>query len=226
MSEKETPPIQKIASSLLFFRADEAEKLVKEAFRHRGPYKPDYDLALTIQYMKEAIRLRPEREKYHHLLGWIYSNLPYDAVTYGINVDLDLSESANLAIAEFKEAIKLKPNEPVLYAALAVSYMDLGEKEKAEEAIGKVMEIRGGVRYRRLVNQLTQELTEGMSPNPNPGEARRYIGRAISYRDMGNFREAEKEMEMAFKLAPNRVWLYRTLCELGQPRQTSRRRRL
>ena len=49
--------------NLLFFRADEAEKLVKEALRYRSPYKPGYDLNLAIHYLKEAIRLRPQRGK-------------------------------------------------------------------------------------------------------------------------------------------------------------------
>ena len=48
-----------------------------------------------------------------------------------------------------------------------------------------------------------------------PENARTHIERSISYRNQGDYRRAEIELDEARKLAPSMAWLYQTICELG-----------
>ena len=194
---------------------DEAEKYYKQALRHRDRHRKEFNLELAIQHFKQAIRLNPNNPVYHCHLGRAYAGVPLLAVTRGVNSSFRLDKSAELAITELKEAIRLKPDYSEAFLILGEAYMYLGEKEKARQAFKVVLELPGSKMLRSYAERESQQLEGGISSQPQPEESRRHIEQAVKYRNQGKYRQAEKELDKALKLAPDWHWLYQDLCKLG-----------
>ncbi len=127
-----------------------------------------------------------------------------------------LSESAKLAIAKLKEAIRLKPNYSEAYMVLGEAYMYLGEKENASQAFQVVLDLPSNNMLRSYAERESLQLEEGISSEPCPEESRRHLEQAVAYRNRGKYRQAQKELDKVLKLAPDWTWLYHNLCEVGK----------
>jgi tetratricopeptide (TPR) repeat protein len=200
-----------------FFRRppEEAEKHFKEALRCRNRNRKDFDLGLAIWHFKQAIGLKPNNPLFHCHLGQAYVASPLLAITRRINAGFRLRDSASLAIAELKEAIRLKPDYSEAYMALGEAYMYLGEKEKALRAFQAVIDLPVSQRLRVYAERETRQLEEGISKQPRPDEAKKHLEQAVAYRDQDKRRLAQKELDKALKLAPDWHWLYDSLCKVG-----------
>ena len=200
-----------------FFRGptSEAEKHHKEALRYRDRKRKEFDLGLSIWHFKQAIGLEPDNPVFHCHLGQVYIAAPLLAVTRRINAGFRIRDSAELAIAELKEAIRLKPDYPEAYMILGEAYMYQGEKEEALEAFQAVLDLPNNPKLRVYAEREMLQLEDGISKQPQPEEARRQLEQAVTFRDQGKYRQAQKGLDKAIKLAPDWHWLYDNLCRVG-----------
>lgn len=199
-----------------FFPPSEAQLHFEEGLRYHDPRKKEFDQGLALYHFREAVRLEPNKAKYHLGLAHAYVGTPFLAVTHGVKVDFKLIESAHLAIAECKEALRLKPNYWEVYLDLAMAYRVLGEKDKALEALRAVLKFPVDKKITHFVEASIWALENKGPEKPRYQEARKHMKQAISYRGQGKYMEAEKELGQAVKLVPDLKWLYETACELGK----------
>ncbi|MFC1925600.1 tetratricopeptide repeat protein [Chloroflexota bacterium] len=219
-----------------FFRRsrDEAEEHHKKALRHRDLKRKECNLGQAIWHLEQAIQLKPNNPLFHYHLGRIYADAPMLAVIRDIDVSFRLRDSAELAIAELKEAIRLKPPYHEAYMVLGDVYMYLGEKEKAQLAFQAVLELvenmylgereKAHQAYQAVLDVVgnrwpqsymelkSRQMEQGLSSNPQPDEARKHLEQAAMYRSQGKYKEAEKELDKAFAFAPDWHWMYDNLC--------------
>jgi len=194
---------------------DEAESHYRNALRFRDRKSKDYNFQLSIWHFKQAIHLEPSNPVFHYYLGRAYAAAPLLAISRGANAGFRLSDSAGLAIAELKEAIRLRPNYPEAFVILGEAYMYLGEKEKALQAFQTVQQLSKNKLLCSYVERESQQVEQGISKEPQPAESRRHLEQAVIYRDLGKHRQAHKELDKAIKLAPDWPWLYDNLCKVG-----------
>ncbi len=194
---------------------DEAEWNYREAMHYRDRKKKEFDFNLAIYHFKEAIRLQPYNPIYHCRLGGIYVAAPLLAITRGLNWSGRLSEILPLAIAEMEEAIGLKPDYAEAHLILGEVYMYLGEKGKAIKCFKAVLDLARDRALRGHAEREMLHVERGISLEPQSDKAREHIERAIAHRDRSKYRQSEKELDCALKLAPDWAWVYRTSCELG-----------
>ena len=192
----------------------EAEKHYREALRCRHRDKT-FNLGLAVWHLKQAIELQPGNPLLHFELGRAYVAVPLLAVTRRLDGSFKVSESADMAIAEAKEALRLKPDYAEAYLILGEAYMYLGEAERASEAFGAVFQLSRNQSLRFYAQRESRQMEQGLGKKPQPEEARRCLEQAVTYRDQGEYRRAEKKLDKALKLAPDWPWMYHTLCSLG-----------
>jgi len=195
---------------------DEADRHYREALRYRDRKRKDFDLGQSIWHFKQAIILKPNNPVFHCHLGRAYTATPLLAVTRGTNIGFRLRNSAEMAIAELKEAIRLKPDYPEAYLILGEAYMYLGEKEKALQAFQSVYDLPDSKMLHSYADRESQHVEQGISEQPQPAKAREHLRQAAIYRDEGKYRQAERELDKALKLAPDWSWMYDNLCKLGK----------
>jgi tetratricopeptide (TPR) repeat protein len=202
---------------MLFFKRppNEAEKHYQEALRHRDRKKKEFDLGLCLWHFRQAIMLEPNNPVFHCQLGRAYVAIPLLAVSRRVNAGFRLRQSAELGIVELKEALRLKPDYREAYIILGEAYMYMGEKEKALQAFQAVLDLPGNQRLRLYAERESEQVEQGISKDPQPEEARRHLEQATIYRDQGKYRQAERELDKALKVAPDWPWLYDNLCRLG-----------
>lgn len=200
-----------------FFRRplDEAEKHHRSALRLRDHKKKEFNLGQSVWHLKQAIQLKPNNPVFHYQLGRTYVDAPMLAVIRDINVGFRLRDSAELALAEIKEAIRLKPDYPEAYMVLGEVYMYLGENEKALQALRAARGLSSGQIFNSYIEQKSQQAEQGISMHPQPSEAKRHLEEAVINRSLGKYRQAEKELEKALRLAPDWHWMYDNLCRVG-----------
>ena len=192
----------------------EAEKHQSEALRYRRRDKA-FNLGLAVWHLKQAIELEPGNPLLHFELGRAYTAVPLLAVTRPLDGSFKISESLEMAIAEAKEALRLKPDYAEAYLILGEAYMYLGETEKASEAFAAVFQLSRDQRLRYHAQRESKQIEHGLGKKPQPEEARKCLEQAVAYRDRGAYRRAERKLDKALKLAPNWPWMYHTLCSLG-----------
>ena len=193
----------------------EAEQYYRQALRYRDPEKKEFNLRLAIENLQKAIIYEPSNPLFHYELGRAYAGSPLLAITRGANAGFKLSNSAILAIDRLKEALRLKPDYAQAFLVLGEAHMYLGEKEEALKAFQSVLDLSKNRMLRTFAERESLHVEEGISADPKPEQSRDYIKQAVAYRDKGKYRQAEKELVRALKLAPDWHWVYRNLCELG-----------
>jgi len=207
--------------------SDEAEEHFKQGLHYRSRGKKEFNFNLAVEHLRQAIRLNPEISKYHSELGKSYVAAPLLAVTRGIGDALVLSESLKLAVDELNQALQFDSSQSETYLVLGEAHMYLGNKQKALDAFQAAINARSfsfsfsspfsfidGRLLKSYATRRLKHLAHGMGEQPQPDAAEQYIRQAISYRDEGNYRLAERELMQAFKLAPDWAWLYKTICKL------------
>ncbi|OGO03911.1 MAG: hypothetical protein A2Y91_06560 [Chloroflexi bacterium RBG_13_54_8] len=204
---------------MIFFRRpkveSEAERHYREALRYRDRKKREFDYGLCLWHFKQALKYEPHNPVFHCDLGRAYAAAPLLAVTRGIDSKLKLRESATLAIAEAKEALRIKPDYAEAYLILGEAHMYLGEKEKALQAFEAVLDLGCRRALRAYAEVESSQVQDGVSKRPDPDKAREHLERAVAYRNQGKYRLAEGELNRALKHAPDWPWVYRALCELA-----------
>jgi tetratricopeptide (TPR) repeat protein len=193
----------------------EAEECYSQALRYRNRRKKSFDFRLAVSHLKRAINLEPANPLFHFELARAYAAVPLLAVTRGVDCGFRLIESAGLAVAESKEALRLKPDYAEAYLVLGEAYMYLGETEKALQAFEAVLDLSGSGRLRVYAERESGQAEQGLAREPRPEEAMRHLEQAVSHRNRREHGRAEKELDKALKLAPDWPWLYDRLCRLG-----------
>lgn len=217
--------------------SDEANKRYKEALRYRNPEKKDFDLRMAINYLGDAIRLRPDEVKYREQLADTYLAAPELAIVPGVNLGAELSKSAQLAVARYEEILKIKPSLGMdfrWFLRTTRAYLYLGEeKEKVKKRLTEAwMSAFIAARKRQpkpkekapamsTIAQLLSDpeafyLRRAEDVNPDPSLARKHLQQAVLYRGQRKLKEARKELEEGKKLAPDLRWLYETMCQLAR----------
>ena len=206
---------------------DEAENHFRQGLHYRSRGKKEFNFDLAVEYLRQAIRLNPEISKYHSELGKSYVAAPLLAVTRGIGDGLVLSESLRLAIDELNQALQFDSSQAETYLVLGEAHMYLGNKQKALDAFQAAIDARSfsfsllspisfidGSLLKSYAKRRLKYLAQGTGEQPQPAAAEECIKQAISCRDEGNYRLADRELMQAFKLAPDWAWLYKKICKL------------
>lgn len=108
-------------------KRNEGKQHFKQAKNYADPNKKEFNLRQAIDELKLAISLKPDEPDYHAELGLIYLQVPELAVIRQVNAPFSVKESANRALAEFKEARSLSDK----YSThLALAYWCLGDYKK------------------------------------------------------------------------------------------------
>jgi Tfp pilus assembly protein PilF len=113
-----------------------------------------------------------------------------------------------------KEAIRLKPDYAQAHLILGEAYMYLGKAKRATESFTAVFDLSKDNYLHKYAQREIEQVEGGITSQPQPDEARSHLEQAITLRDRGKHRAADKELDQAIKLAPNWSWLYDTICKL------------
>jgi len=149
----------------------------------------------AIQKLDEAIRLKPDKARYHYYKGKVLRTLKrYDE-----------------AIKEFDEAIRLNPNKAEYHEAkgLALHYLKRYEEaiKEFDEAI-KLDPSKARYHYRKGIalsslykdDEAIKEFDEAIRLNPNKAEYHESKGLSLHY--LKKYEEAVEEFDKAIKLDP------------------------
>lgn len=211
------------------FFPDEAENHFRQGLHCRDRRKREFNFSAAVRHFKEAIKLNYEIGKYHSELGRTYVAAPLLAITRGIGDDgLVLTESLKLAIDELNEAIRLDSSQVETYMVLGEVYMYQGKKQGAIDAFQTVLKKSSlsfslffpiafidNMLLKSCAKRRLKYLEQGMGREPQADVARECIKRAMSYRDEGRYRLAERELMRAFEVAPDWAWIYKAICKLS-----------
>ena len=193
----------------------EGEKHYRAAVRNRDRKKKEFDFGLALWHFRQAIGLEPDNPIYHCHLAKAYVAAPLLAATRGIGGSLKLRDAPAMAIAEAKEAIRLKPDYAEARLIMGEAYMYLGDKEKALKSFEVVPEPCDCTQQTLHSEKESQQVEKGISRKPDTVRATKHLRQAIAYVREKNNRAAERELNKAIKLAPDWSWLYHTICEFS-----------
>lgn len=118
------------------------------------------------------------------------------------------------ALSAYKEALKITPDNTLVWNNIATSYRDLGEYKKAEEAYRKIIDMSPGdvIAYRNLADVfilqypddeegLLEFMNAGIDSVLDPSDLLSYL--AAYYRDRGNTGEAIEYFEKFLIINPS-----------------------
>lgn len=143
------------------------------------------------------------------------ANVPKPAVDlYNNALKLAQDGKNKAAIDKLNEAIKAHPNFMLAFNELGVQYQKIGELDKADEALQAALKIspnnftplvNHGIVLVRLKKYADAEadLRDALKENDKSAIAHYYLGRALAY--LGNFDEAEKELNTAITLGGDQM---------------------
>jgi tetratricopeptide (TPR) repeat protein len=126
----------------------------------------------------------------------------------------------------YQRAIELDPNFAVAYAALGVSYMNLGQPSVASQYVAKAYQLRERVsereKYRIAANYyhvVTGELeksaeTYELWQQSYPRDFAPYINLGVGYTWLGEYEKSMAQTKEALRLEPNNVLAYTNLAAL------------
>ena len=200
----------------------------KAGLRHRDRNKKEFDLGLAVEHFNEAIRLNPEIGSYYAELGKAYVAAPLLAITRGISDGFKLDECIDLAIEALDKALELDASQTETYLVIGEAYLYKGNVSKAEAALRFAANISSvsvspfsplsfidGRLFKSYAARRLKALQEGGGEKPDSDLAEEHLRQAMSYRDEGKYRLADKQLLQAFRLAPDWEWLYKTICKLA-----------
>lgn len=142
---------------------------------------------------------------------------------YGLGRRTAREKGSPADIPYYKLAIELDPKFAVAYAALGVSYVNLGQPSMAIEYVRKAYELRDRVseheKYRisaYYYHVVTGELDKGIETyelwnQSYPHDFAPYINLGIYYTWLGQYEKAVEETKGALRLEPNNVLAYSNL---------------
>ena len=150
----------------------------------------------AIEYLNEAIRLRPDDMEDYVLRGVAYANLGQH----------------KRAILDYDKVIRLKPNFVVAYAARGHAYVDLGQYQRAIKDYNKAIRLesdfaghygnRGNAyanlgQYQRAIQDYDKAI------NLKPVDANACLGRGMAYKELGQYQRAIQDYDKAIRLKPD-----------------------
>lgn len=143
-------------------------------------YARDSRYGEAVSDYKEALELSSESEK--EVRSYVYNNLGSAYNNMGNYSD---------AIKEFNNAIKLNPTYALAYHNLGYSYRKTTKYIDAEVMCSKAIEL-----YNKESSKNPSLLSDS------------YLNRAATYRELGNFVSAKKDIDEAERLDKNNAWVY------------------
>ena len=117
-------------------------------------------------------------------------------------------QNVELTIATLQASVTIGAEESVLSMPLVTIFVTQAFMEEWAREPRSFARLGGGVRWIELVDSMK-------AISPQPEKARAHVEKAVSYRNQGEYGDAEKELVEARKFAPNIAWLYQIMCELG-----------
>ncbi len=194
----------------IFKRLDEAEQEFQKAAQLRNPERKGFDLQLAFQHLKRAIALKPNETRYHAELGFTYLLALDLALRYGVKPGFKLSQSAELALAALKEALRRKPDYSAAAVNLVLSHLYLGQKKEAWDVARSIKDSKANQFATKLVQMQTK------AGQDKVGETKRRFKQALDYMSMGRERQAKKEFEQAYTiLSRDLAEAYRVICDMA-----------
>jgi tetratricopeptide (TPR) repeat protein len=192
----------------------------KQARKYSDHYRANFDFEKAVAHYKEAIKLNPQNPLLFWSLGELLLAAPAYSVIRGVRSGFPLRRAAELAVPQLQAAIRLKPSVAWPYSLLAVAYEYQGQKEKAREAVNEALarefpeDVKEGLRgYLKLLNSPS---LDGVEVSARERACLERLRQAMVYRDAGNYKKAEKEVQAASQVSPGSKWMYDTLCQLGE----------
>ena len=111
----------------------------------RGIVKSLFLVGPMRREMRTVLRLDPNHGGAHHVLGEMLMRLPAFA-----------GGSKTAAVKEFEDAVRLSPRHAVGYLSLARAYAAVGRKEKAVEALGRLLAMKDSDDPAELADNLSE----------------------------------------------------------------------
>lgn len=191
----------------------------KQARKYGDHYRAHFDYEKAVSHYKEAIRLNPQNPLLFWSLGEMLLAAPAYAVMRGVKTGFPLSRAAELAVPQLQAAIRLKPSVAWPYSLCAVAFEYQGHKDKAREVINEALarefpeDVKEGLRaYLKLLNAPS---LDGVEVSARERACLERLKQAMAYRDVGQYKKAEKELQAASGVSPGAKWMYDALCRLG-----------
>jgi tetratricopeptide (TPR) repeat protein len=202
---------------------DPAEWNFKQGRKYLDFRNKKFNYSLGVAHLKEALKLIPHSPLFHANLGEALLSAPSMAVFRGAKADFALCRAAELALPELQKAIRLAPDFAWPFYLLAVCHEYLGQPQKSvavvRQALGQNMPKDAAGMFAQYLEAL-----EAAAARPADKEKLRqleeeclkHVREALRLRDSGKYKQAQHELEQAGKVSPGAVWLYGTLCKLGE----------
>jgi len=159
------------------------------------------DPGKAIEYLNEAIRLKPDYVKAYNNRGIAYGNLgqyqraiqdydkairlkPDDAeIYYNRGIAYGKLGQNQRAIQDYDTAIRLKPDDAAAYNNRGFAYDDLGQNQRAIQDYDKAIRLK-------------------------PDDAAAYNNRGFAYANLGQYQRAIQNYDTAIRLKPNLAAAY------------------
>ena len=153
-----------------------------------------------VRELKEILGVDPQSVEAHLLLGMAYRAQ-------------GTQEMLAEAVAEFRQALEIKPDFTPAHFYLAHVYLDLGRPARAKEELEAALtQAPGNPQFLASLGEAQRQLKDpgkavetirqALAADPSLAEARYYLGLALF--DLGKTAEAIKELEEVLRADPNR----------------------
>lgn len=203
-----------------------------DSLRGEGKYT---DPKKVIEYLNNAIKLKPDYFSAYFYRGMAYSNLgqhkraiedynqtlrlqPNDALTYVIRgmAYFDLGQHKR-AIEDYNQALRLQPNDASTYVERGLAYDDLGQHQRAIEDYNEAIRLKpdyvlaynfrgGDYAYLGQYHRAIKDYTEAIRLKPDLATA--YRGRGIAYKNLGQYQSAIEDYNKLIRLKPDDAGAY------------------
>lgn len=168
-----------------------------DALRNEGKYT---DPKKAIEYLNNAIKLKPDYAKAYYSRGDAYKNLG----------------QYQRAIKDYNKAIRLKPDD-LGYVQRGSVYLELKQFQRAIEDFNEALRlkpddallysIRGNIYSRLSQYQFAiRDFSKGIRLKPDDADA--YSGRGTAYADLGQYQRAIDDYNEAIRLKPDHNAFY------------------
>ncbi|GAA4171907.1 KGGVGR-motif variant AAA ATPase [Sphingobacterium ginsenosidimutans] len=196
---------EKLTEDNLDEKTDLKFEAVKKAENFFNKALMEKDTLLQLEYLNEAINLDPSRHEYFMRRGYL----------------LHSTNKFDEALQDYKEALKIKPNDPLIFFQLGNLHYSLGDYTTSLEYLNQVsfpfdwLLCLQGMALEKLgkTSDAEEKYSEGIDLFPTAFEL--LNGRANLLRKQKRFDEAYSDIYKAIEIDPDQGFLFATLAEIN-----------